>query len=272
MKRGQIIKYYDEINDDFAGTNINPKEIKDDFNYFKDNSLLWRVCALFVYYIIAKPIVAIWMLLFRRYRIKNKRVLKRLPKRGGYFIYANHTNLLGDAFMPNILTWRKNHIITSPDATSIPFLGNLVMMLGAIPLPATNIARKNFFKYIETRIKAGRTITIYPEAHIWPYYTKIRNFPSKSFHFPIKYHAPCIVLTSCYTKRIGLFGKLKKPKLTLYLDGPFYPDYNLSLKEAKEKLRNQVYRTMVYRSNKYSNFEYYKYVKTDNPDDITVYK
>ena len=51
----------------------------------------------------------------------------------------------------------------------------------------------------------------------------------------------------------------KKPKITIYIDGPFFPD-DIPLKEARKNLRDKVYNQMIERS-KESNFEYIKYQK-----------
>ena len=56
-------------------------------------------------------------------------------------------------------------------------------------------------------------------------------------------------------------GKNKeKIKIVTYIDGPFYPNNELSKKEAQKELRDKIYNKMVERS-KNSNVEYIKYVK-----------
>ena len=137
------------------------------------------------------------------------------------------------------------------------FLGNAVQMLGAIPIPSNKEAMKNFLGTIEKRIKKGNSITIFPEAHIWPYYTKIRPFKSVSFKYPIKLGTPTFCMTNTYQS----YGKNKdKVKIVSYIDGPFLPDKGLSIKEQQENLRNKVYDCMVERS-KNSNIEIVKYEK-----------
>ena len=53
-----------------------------------------------------------------------------------------------------------------------------------------------------------------------------------------------------------------KLKIVTYIDGPFWANENISIKEQKEELRNKVYETMEKRS-KNSNFEYIKYIKNN---------
>ena len=54
-----------------------------------------------------------------------------------------------------------------------------------------------------------------------------------------------------------------KVKIVSYIDGPFFPDDGLSIKEQQENLRNKVYDSMVERS-KNSNIEYIEYKKASN--------
>ena len=135
------------------------------------------------------------------------------------------------------------------------FLGNIVEMLGAIPIPSNKEAMKNFLEVIEKRIKDGNSVTIFPEAHIWPYYTHIRPFKSVSFKYPVELNTPVFCITNTYQKR----GK-NKIQIISYIDGPFFADKSLSTKEQKESLRKQVYECMVERS-KNSNIEKIKYIK-----------
>ena len=117
-------------------------------------------------------------------------------------------------------------------------------------------------KAVERRVNHHHPIVVFPEAHIWPYYTKIRPFKSTAFKYPIKYNVPAFCFTTTYQKR--KFSK--KPKITVYVDGPFYPDSNLRGKEQEIELRNQVYECMVERS-KNSTDEYYKYYKRVEKND-----
>ena len=139
-------------------------------------------------------------------------------------------------------------------------LKHLVEMLGAIPVPGNKEAMKHFIEAVTKRIKHRYCITIYPEAHIWPYYTKIRPFKEVSFEYPVKLKTPVFCFTNTYQK----YGKKKnKIQIVTYIDGPFFADETLSNKEAKMKLRDEVYNCMVERS-KNSNVEYIEYRRLDN--------
>ena len=194
-------------------------------------------------------------MLFRSIKFVGKEKLKK-HKNTGYFIYANHTQSFADTFIPSLANYpKRNFLIVNPVNISLKGTGNIVEMLGAIPVPNTKDAAKEFLKIISKRIETGSSVTIYPEAHIWPYYTKIRPFKSVSFKYPVKLNKPSFCITNTYQRY-----EKNKIQIVTYIDGPFIADKDLSPKEAQEKLRNEIYNCMVERS-KNNNIEYIKYVK-----------
>ena len=54
--------------------------------------------------------------------------------------------------------------------------------------------------------------------------------------------------------------------MTTYVDGPFFPNKELSKPQQRQDLRDQVYNQMVERS-KLSNLELIKYVKKEEQND-----
>ena len=257
--KNKTIYYSAELNDDFASLGIKKKPLGDDFEYIHKN-ILWNTCSFVIYRMIAQPLVFVFVKVAHRQRFKNRKVLKTARKTGA-FIYANHTNMLLDAFVPNIVKLRKRgYILVGPDTTSIPGLKNIVEMVGAIPLGQTLSENKEMLECINHRIAKNKGfITIYPEAHIWPYYTGIRDFKAGSFSYPCYTDTPVFAMTNCYQKK--LIGK--HPKVVTFVDGPFYPDKNLPMKERKEKLRKQCYDTMVKRAKENSTYSYIVYEKKD---------
>ncbi|MGN1221753.1 MAG: 1-acyl-sn-glycerol-3-phosphate acyltransferase, partial [Christensenellales bacterium] len=114
---------------------------------------------------------------------------------------------------------------------------------------------------VEGRIKKHHPIIIYPEAKIWPCYTGIRPFKTASFKYPVKYNVPCYSMTTTYQKT-----KRGKCKIVIYVDGPFYPDSNLTQKENEIMLHDKIYNQMTERA-KNSNYESYTYIKKGETND-----
>ena len=260
MSRTRIIYYCDELNDEFSTARITPKPIDGRYVYFH-GSKFKAFTHFFWYRIVATPLAFLYTRLGFDHRIMNREILSPY-KKTGYFMYGNHTQDIGDACIPSMLNFPKqNYVIAHPNNVSMPFLGRITPSLGAIPLPDGMEAYGNFIRAIEKRIGEGHTVVIYPEAHIWPFYTGIRPFPDTSFHYPVKYNVPCFCFTNTYHKR--RFGK--KPRIVTYIDGPFYPDNSLPIKERKRELRDRVYAAMCERA-RLSDVEYIKYVKREEKD------
>ncbi len=254
----EVFYYQDELNDEFTEFKGKTKLIDENFKYVKDG-FGHRLIHSMIYRFLEKPAARIYLGTKFKVKIVNKGIFKKF-KDTGVFIYGNHTQQFGDVLMPCLVSSPKYaYIIVHPNNISIKGIGGLINECGALPLPSNVAATRHFLDAIKTRIEQKHAIVIYPEAHIWPYYTKIRPFKSVSFRYPVQLEAPTFCFTNTYVKN----GKSKKPKMITYIDGPFYPNKELPFKEQIEDLRNQVYNTMVERS-KLSDFEMFEYVRKEN--------
>ena len=259
MKEKRVIYYKDELNDEFSSAKIVPRVIDEKYKY--QHGIIWNCISWIIQNVISMPIKVGYSKLKFRIKYVGKEKLKGC-KNTGYFVYANHTQAFADTFITSVGVYpKRNFLIVNPENISVKPFGWLVEMLGAIPVPGNKTAMKNFIDCIEDKIKKNNSITIYPEAHIWPYYTKIRPFKSVSFKYPVETEKPVFCITNTYQKR-GKNGD--KVKIISYIDGPFYADESLeSVKEKKEDLRNRVYECMVERS-KNSNIEVIEYRKRED--------
>ena len=257
MPRERVIYYSDEMRDDFAGTHIHAMRVGSDFPY-DHKSILWNTAAFLLYYVVAVPIVFLITRLYLGLRFENRRELRKL-KNTGYYIYGNHTRNL-DAFVPSMAAFPKRaSIIANPDAVSLPFLRNVVQMLGAIPIPTEFAGMRPFMEAVYARRAKGGCVAIYPEAHVWPFYTGIRPFPDTSFRYPVRDGAPVVAMVTTYRKRTGLFRFCKRPGMTITFSAPILADPALSPKKAQEELRDRVYDFMVEVSSQKENVEYVRY-------------
>ena len=257
----KIIYYDDTKNDDFANNGFEAKTVPPDFPFAIHNPV-WAVLEFILYRLIATPLVWLIGKVGFGLKIKDRKNLRSL-KDTGYFLYGNHTQSMMDAYTPSLLAFPKHiHIITGPEAVSVPVLRNAVQILGGIPLPGTVSGYRSFLNALHLRIKQNRGIAIYPEAHIWPWYTGIRPFSDGSFTYPVRENVPVIAYVTTYRKR-KIFKNLW-PCITVRISKPFYPDTTLSPHEAKKKLRDQVYEFMCKTANNPENYAYYEYKFKDN--------
>lgn len=263
-KKEKIVYYTDEISDDFSGNKIKTKQLKENFKYVKRNPF-HHAMAWLLYYVFAVPFGSLFCWLKLRTKVKNKKALKGF-RRKGIFVYANHTQKGCDAFLPALAVYpKRNYVMVHKDAVSIKGLKNIVLMLGGIPVANTLNNMRLMKGCVEKRIRNKHSVTIYPEASIWPYNTQIRNFKDTSFRYPVELDSPVFAQTIVYRKRNGI-SKLwsDKPFATIYIDGPFFADKSLPKKEATKKLRDEVYNAMVCRADVPENYAYIKYVKKED--------
>lgn len=258
MKEKQVYYYSDELNDDFAGTNIKRKPLPPDY-VFLNKGLKRRFLRLIFYHCLIRPFTFIYNKIVKRIKYVNKKCFKGYKKRGA-FMYGNHTAMMVDAFNPSYLAFpRPADVIINADATSITGIAWLLKAIGGLPIPEGFHAMARFNAAVKEAYEKKHWIAIYPEAHIWPYYTGIRPFKDVSFSYPVKLGAPVFCFTNTYQKR--RFGK--RPKIVTYVDGPFFADASLPLHERKTDLRNRVYDRMCERA-KNSNVEMIKYIRSED--------
>ncbi len=259
MDKRRVIYYKDEQNDEFSLAKITPRKIDGGYVYVND-SLFKRFTRFFWYRIVAMPLAFLYTKLKFAHKIVGASKMKGV---GSYFLYGNHTQDIADALIPNMINkTREKYVIVHPNNVSIPVIGKIAPSLGALPLPDDIRAQKNFSLAIEQRLSEGAAIVVYPEAHIWPYYTKIRPFADTSFHYPVKHGVPVFCFTNTYERR----RFTREARIVTYVDGPFYPKKGLSPREQRRALRDEVYGCMCERA-KASNYTLIEYVRLEDEND-----
>lgn len=245
--------YYHSDTDDVVNSHDQSYSLPDDYTILPTSlgAKIWspivRVIATILSWLYSRLIIHI--------HIIGKEKVKKV-KDQGYFIYGNHTRPVGDVFTPLIIFPILNFYAIAAQANwGIPFIGKFVMPYAGLPVGHDIKQSLKLIQAIKTVInKKKGVVLIYPEAHVWPYYTKIRPFDPTSMHFPVALNAPSFTMTTTYHK--PRFGK--RPKIVIYIDGPFYPDLHLNGKKAQIKLHDQIWDTVNKRA-KLSNYQYYNY-------------
>lgn len=250
------IYYYKNYNEDIIKSSNQNYELPKDYIWI-NNSIIYKMKSKIIYFI-AKIFGYFYCKFGLKVKFVNNKILKDYKKQG-YFVYGNHTQILGDVFIPSQISKTKRiYTIVSPANLGVKVIGKILPELGALPIPKAITEMKKFTDAIKYRIKENKAVIIYPEAHVWPYYTKIREFENTSFKFPVECNVPAFCMTTTYYKR--KFSK--KPGIKVYIDGPFFSNEQLNKKQRQEELRNKIYNCMLERS-KNSNYEYVKYVKIE---------
>ncbi len=246
-------RYYESLTQDFEETKNQDIKLGDDYKFIRTDFFDRFLSA--VIYGAAVALSYPYCRFFLHIKFEGRKKLKEF-KNTGYFLFANHTQPIGDVFTPaHALFPKRIYTIVSTANYGIPVIGKILPFLGALPVIESVKGLKNLTASIKTRLSENKCIVIYPEAHVWEYCTFIRPFSDTSFKFPVKFEKPSFCMTVTYNKS-KLF---KRPKATAFIDGPFYPEGE-SVREKAESLKNQVAEAMIKRSGE-SDYNYIEYLK-----------
>lgn len=261
--QGHTFYYSDPLNDDFEENTLKRIDLPKNFKYIHKN-VFFKIGSFLLYYGLCKPILGS-ILLFSGVKVVGKKKLKPL-KKSGAFIYSNHTSFF-DVFDKQCLVFgfKRGDILGYTDSLTLPYLVKKICLgAGYVPLPTSIGDFKKFDEYLKTMIvKKKRWLIIYPEAHIWPYYTGIREFPSTSFKYPAKFNLPVIPIATCYRK----VKYSKKPKETMFVLDPIFPKEELNERENKKYLYDEclkAFKKCLLENSKYS---YYNFVYKEKEND-----
>lgn len=262
-EKDMTIFYVDELNDDkgekhvrydvYRGKRKVHIERKGIYDFFS-NLLLHGIVA---------PIITLFGF-FTGVKWVGKKNLKKLNRKKGFFIYSNHAGV-GDVTLAYLLSLpRRTNAVGYSDALENPVTHFLVPLLGFIPLPVDMHDFPTFSNAIKYYIQdRNQAVLIFPEAHIWPTYTGLRNFKRQSFRYPVENDAEVLPVFFARRKRKGFWKLFKKPRVTVLIGEPLKPDSTLSKKEAIQKLGDETYESMLSLCNSVEQEEYWKYIKIE---------
>ena len=261
IPESERVFYYDSIEDDPIKTEEQEKkqkiELPEDYVFIPKNPFVKLYSA--ILYRGFKVFARFYARFYLQMTIKGREKLKS-AKGKGYIIYANHTNPYHDAFSPALVADRRIFTIISPVNLKLPGIGKFLPLIGGLPLGTSPTTKKRFHEAVDKRLAQKNCLVIYPEAHVWPYYTGIREFPAgdRSFVYATRNNLPIFTMTTTYQK--SRKKGQERPRMTVYVDGPFCPDISKSDDENRAELMKKAYDSMVKWSKK-SNYEYFKYIK-----------
>lgn len=257
--------YKDELNDDFGNIDVKRSDIPESYKYIR--TFPFSLFANIFYWGILFPFLTIYLVLIRRVKVIGKENIKKYKKlvkkyhKGG-FIYSNHTSN-EDAFDRQVMiTKRRTNITANSNILSSKFLTLICKGGGFIPVgPSLSSSKKLMEAISYYSLKKKQDLVIFPEAHIWPFYTGIREFKSSSFHYPAKLFAPVLPVVTIYPYDEKRERKNKKPKKAYVVIEPIMPKEEYSIKENKIYLHEYTLNSMKEVCSTYKQSEYIKYIK-----------
>ena len=261
--KNRVCYYHDELRDDFNELGLSRPAVPEGYKYKRTNPINNFFSAI-LYHGIAKPIIGLYCVC-HGIRIKGRENLKLLNG-GGAFIYSNHV-AISDVFKFQAQVFffgRRVNILGYSDSLSMPIVRHLTRALGYLPLPLKGDIKNMVAlgEAMEYYYQKRQYVLIYPEAHIWPYYTHVRPFRDGSFSYPAKCNAPVLPVVTTWRK-----SKLsKKPKQTVYILEPIFPKEELSMNENKAYLHSECLKAMQTKAEEIPQYEYIQYIKVDESE------
>ena len=81
---------------------------------------------------------------------------------------------------------------------------------------------------------------MYPEASLWPYYEKIRDFKYGAFKIAVLSNSPVIPIKFVFEKPTGIYKLYKRNKcIHAYILPAIYPNEKLEIRERISDLKEQ---------------------------------
>ena len=211
---------------------------------YRHKNPLWCALSWVLHRPVMTPVAFLYTKIRYRHKIVNRRLL-RAAYGQGCFLYGNHTPADADPFIPNLIALpKRTYVVVSAENLSNPRTRTFLELNGAIPVPTSLHAHRNFREILEKRTVQNCAVAIWPEADIRPCYTGIRPFSEVSFAYPVRFGEPVYCFTNTFHPR----KHARLPRVVTYVDGPFYPDPHLPRREQASALRDQVYATMCERA------------------------
>ena len=139
----------------------------------------------------------------------------------------------------------KTYFPTLKQNMEIPVINGIIRLLHAIPIPEMVSAKREFRKAIHHLLQEGETVHFYPEASLWPYYTKLRSFKKGAFDFAVENKVPIVPLVYTFHKPKGFRAIWKeKPDIKVTILQAVYPDFSKEKKEQIEDLKKRCHTMM----------------------------
>lgn len=215
-------------------------EIKNNYNYVLNNPLFKLISN-----ILSLPIFIILYTIdkiFLGFCVINK---DKIVKDKGFVSISNHIHYLDCTLIGLIYYPNRVHYPTIEENFKIPFVRKLIRLLYAMPIPKDRIKKDRFYSQINKALKGKFILHMYPEAALWPYYEKIRDFKYGAFKIAVDANVCVQPIRFVFTKSNGLYRLYKKRKriCAVVLD-PLYPNMKLEYRDRIKDLRDRTYESM----------------------------
>ncbi len=192
-----------------------------------------RLFSILFYYTIAIPLLWLYCTFVLRVRIKNRSILRKVRRKSGAVLVANHVHTL-DSAMVGLAAFPKKPVFTSlPSNFKLPLAGFLVNALGSVPIPETLTEGRIFFYELSRLLRHRRFIHVFPEGELVRFDEQLRPFKRGAFQLAVDASVPVVPIRISFRKRAwGLLRFLFGQTIYVRIGAPQYPDPQLLEREA----------------------------------------
>ena len=200
----------------FKTIEAKPVTLKDNYDYF-GKKWYFRLFTPIAVFFIKIFVRFLWAPIMWGFRVKNKKTLKPLKKKGHVFV-SNHLHPF-DAFLTGTVLFPKRAYYTMLQSNlGIPVVGKIMRFLGGAPIPVNRAHLLEFQKQMNDALARKAFVGVYPESALKPYHSGIRNFKKGAFRFALDSNVDIIPMVFILKKPTGIYKLFKrKPLLHLHI-------------------------------------------------------
>jgi len=125
------------------------------------------------------------------FRIRGRENLAALDGRGAVSV-CNHVHAMDCTFIDLALRKRRVYYVTLESNFRIPGIRRIIRWLDGVPLSKQAKPMSELFRQMETAVKDGDIVQIYPEGELLPGCRSLRDFQDGAFYLAAKSGAPIL--------------------------------------------------------------------------------
>lgn len=169
-------------------------------------------------------------------RVEGRENLKKAGN-GGAVTVCNHVHWLDCTFLLQAQWPRRQYFISLQSNMQLPFIRHLLFVARCMPVPQDRKLLRTFSDAMDSALRAGGIVNIYPEGWLIPYCDALRDFKNGAFSHAKDANVPVVPMCITYRKGRGLWRFKRRPCMTLHILPPVFPDPAASRAAETVRLR-----------------------------------
>lgn len=234
-------RFDEDIEPDPQGRELKPDEIE----YIK-KSLWQRIKTRFAFFLAYR--FAGREKRKHRFIIKDIIGAEKLRVDGGVILTCNHFSPLDSFIIHRTFDASKRRgrfyrVIKESNYTSFPgFYGFLMRNCNTLPLSSNIATMRKFLRGVDTALKNGDCVLVYPEQSMWYNYRKPRPMKPGAFEMAVRAGVPVVpcFITMEHSKYVGADGAPVQEH-TVHVGDPIYPNESLHKRDRAQRMMEEVF-------------------------------